>query len=267
VRWRTGQVPDWRNEAAYAPLLAAERPVIAWEWLRRHRRYREAAGKRLQNGAGGPRIVAGDHDAARWHLHAYEDPDLAAPDARPVWCEARHVPVLVADAESDCDGADSFDLSGLSGFASLVRSAAGEQLLLSDGHRNLRLDLRGASLLGGPVRLHYRLIGIERVEGPLLALRQLMSLWRTRRFSRVLHPALTRAHRLVLMLRVHDALASGATQREIASALLSGEAADPRWRVSVPTVRSRVQRLVRAARAMSGEGYRALLGCEARQES
>lgn len=61
------------------------------------------------------------------------------------------------------------------------------------------------------------------------------------------------------MLRAHDAMASGATQREIAAKLLSVEAEEARWRVSVPTVRSRVQRLVRNTRAMAAGGYLSLL--------
>ena len=36
-------MPDWRDAAAYEPLLEADRSLIAWEWLRRDRGYREAA--------------------------------------------------------------------------------------------------------------------------------------------------------------------------------------------------------------------------------
>lgn len=58
------------------------------------------------------------------------------------------------------------------------------------------------------------------------------------------------------MLRASDALAAGADHREIAAVLLSEEARQPRWRVQSPSVRSRIQRLVRSARAMEAGGFR-----------
>ena len=61
------------------------------------------------------------------------------------------------------------------------------------------------------------------------------------------------------MLRAYDAIRSGVTQREIASALLSKEAEEGRWRVQAPTLRSRAQRLVKAARFMAEGGYSSLL--------
>ena len=64
------------------------------------------------------------------------------------------------------------------------------------------------------------------------------------------------------MLRVHDALAAGANQREIAEELFGPAARAPRWRSEASTIRSQVQRLVRGARSMMDDGYRLLLGPE-----
>jgi hypothetical protein len=61
------------------------------------------------------------------------------------------------------------------------------------------------------------------------------------------------------MLRAHDGASSGATQREIAAELFGGRARDPRWRVREPSIRSRVQRLVRGGNMMAEGGYLALL--------
>jgi hypothetical protein len=256
VRSRQEQAPDWRNAAAYAPLLAAERSIFVWEWLRRDASYRKAAQEALPR-TGGRSPAMFDHQpaAAAWSLHAFEDPDIAAPAARPVW----HAPALLADAEP-CEGKDAFVLERVADCATLVQGREGQHLLLTDGLRGIRLDIVRGSILEGPVRLRYRLSGLRAAEAPLLALRQLLALWRTGRFWRELHRAATRADRLVLMLRASDALASGATQREIAHALLSREAAEPRWRAAAPTLRSRAQRLVRAARAMAAGGYASLLG-------
>jgi hypothetical protein len=61
------------------------------------------------------------------------------------------------------------------------------------------------------------------------------------------------------MLRAYDALAAGASQREIAAVLLDGDARRDRWRIHSPSLRSRAQRLAACARAMGEGGYRALL--------
>lgn len=251
---------NWRQAAAYAPLLAADRSVLAWEWLRRDPGYCEAADRALE-----PRSQAAQDsrtDAGKWGLHAFEPADLAAPAARPLWRSDVHPYVLEADALPTGDARNAFELARIAGISTILVDSGQEHLLVSDGLRAIRLDLLSGSLMGGPVRLRYRLAGLASAERPLLTLRRLLALWRTGRFSAQLHPVEARAARFVLMLRVHDALASGATQREIAAGLLSAEAGEARWRVRAPTVRSRVQRLVRSARFMAAGGYRALLGGE-----
>jgi len=107
--------------------------------------------------------------------------------------------------------------------------------------------------------LSYQLGGLKSLDPPLLVLRQLLVLWRTGQPSRRLHPREAKSRRWILMLRVHDGLASGASQRELAERLLSREAAAPRWRVHAPSVRSSIQRLVRDASRMAAGGYLSLL--------
>ena len=194
-----------------------------------------------------------------WGLHAFEDPRLTAPDARPVWCADVH-PYVLAVRSAPSGDEDVFDLERFAAISRLVVAAdAREHLLISDGLRAIRIDVLEGSLRDGRVRLHYLLAGFASAERPLLTLRRLMTLWRKGRFSAGLHPAEPRAGRSVLMLRAYDALARGASQREIAAELLSGEAEEGRWRVKASTVRSQVQRLVRGARAMAAGGYLTLL--------
>ncbi|MDT9599867.1 DNA -binding domain-containing protein [Sphingosinicella rhizophila] len=254
------QAADWREAAAYAPLLAADRSILAWEWLRRDPGYRAAADRAL----GQETQAAQDSrtDAGEWGLHAFEPAEIAAPAARPVWRSGFHPYVLEADALPTGDARNAFELARVAGMSTIVVESGQEHLLVSDGLRAVRLDLLSGSVRRGPVRLHYRLAGLASAERPLLTLRRLLALWRAGRFSAQLHPVEARAARFVLMLRAHDALAAGATQREIAAVLLSGEAGEARWRVRAPTVRSQVQRLVRSARFMAAGGYLALLGGE-----
>jgi hypothetical protein len=187
-------------------------------------------------------------------------PDLAAPFARPVWRREVHPRILAVVAECPALPADMFDLCRLRDLSTLVRDAEGrEHLLLSDGIRSIQLDVLEGTLACGAVQLHYQLRGVASLEGPLLSLRRLLALLRTGRFSRELHPPAKRAARLLLFLRAHDAIASGAGHRQIAAEFFSKAANEPRWRSRAPSVRSQVQRLVRGACMMADGGYRSLL--------
>ena len=246
---------DWRDAEAYAPLLDADRPIFAWEWLRRDRSYRRAA-----DAAANGLCERSGSDPGRWGLQAFESPAKAAPDARPVWRGDLHPHVLVAAATKPARLAEAFDLSRFAQLATLVRAGDGaEHLLLSDGLRTIRIDIVEGSVEAGPVELHYRLSGRESAKGPLLALRRLLALCDQGRFGRSLHPREPGARRWILALRVHDALAAGAGQREIAAALLGAAASEARWRVQAASLRSQVQRLVRARRALASGGYRNFL--------
>jgi hypothetical protein len=167
--------------------------------------------------------------------------------------------VLEAEALWQGPAEDRFDLARLSHVASLIVDGGAERLLLASGARTVRIDIVSGSVRHGPVLLRYRLSGLTRVDAPLLVLRQLLALWRSGDFSRALHRPDPRAARRILLLRTHDALAAGASQRDIAAELLGREAGARRWRVEAPSLRSRVQRLVRDARRMAGGGYLALL--------
>lgn len=250
-------VPDWRDAEAYEPLLQADRPRFAWEWLRRDRNYRAAA-ERALDAASRERSDPAEAPE-RWGLHAFEPPDRTAPEARPVWSASVHPYVLGVDACS-LVGEDVFDLGRFRAISTMVASAEGrEHLLISDGLREIRLDVLAGTLRCGPARLQYRLTGFASAERPLLTLRRLLAIWRTGQFSRSLHPEEARSRRLLLMLRAHDALAAGANQRAIAAELLGGSAARERWRVEASSFRSQVQRLVRGAQRMAEGGYWELL--------
>jgi hypothetical protein len=253
-------IPDWRDTSAYAPLLAAERAAFAWEWLRRDQAYRAAALGQSGSCPGSAwKALEEQPDAAPWGLHHFVDPRLPVPLARPVWRAERHPYVLQAMATRSADGPDSFALSRVEDLAVVVAGRNGEQLLLSDGLRFIRLDVRGRTLRGGPVRLRYRIEGLAAAQRPISVLRRLSALVPTRRFSSVLQPPNARARRHILLLRTYDALASGEDQRTIAAELLSRSAAGERWRVEAASIRSQIQRLVRTARELAAGGFWQLL--------
>ena len=246
--------PDWRDPRDYAALLEAERPAIAWEWLRRTREYREEHERARKAGA-----REREERAARWGLHAFEAPGLASQSARPIWRRDRFAFVLEATAGAGGPPEDRLDLGRVASFATLWTGSEGEHLLLSDGLRQIRLDILSGTLADGPARLRYRLEGFAAASAPVLVLRRLTAFARCGRFSRALHVPDPRASRWIALLRAHDALEAGATQRDIAEVLLGEDATARRWRSAAPSLRSRAQRLVRGARAMSRGGYAALL--------
>jgi hypothetical protein len=246
-------VADWRDAGAYAPLLAADRSIFAWEWLRRDPGYRAAAARPCREWEGAA-------DAARWGLHRFEDPSRLAPEARPIWRAEYHPFVLKAKVDAPSMPSDAIEFRRLAAPATFdAGDRSGEHWLISDGLRAIRIDLVGGTAAIGPVELHYLLAGRASADGPLLALRRLLALANTGRFSRTLHPREPKARRWILGLRAHDALAAGARQREIAAELLNGEAGEARWRVNAASLRSQAQRLVRTARRFADGGYRGLL--------
>lgn len=250
---------DWRDAAAYTPLLAADRSVFAWEWLRRDPGYRAAAERALGRTS---RLPSGEWlDSQRWGLHAFEPPHLAALAARPIWRREVYPYVLQAAAAEGGRSRDRLDLERLKRLVTLVGGDSGsEHLLLSDGRSTIRIDIDAGTVREGPSLLVYRLSGLTGLKEPLLVLRQLLALWRAGEFSPGLHPRERRAARWILILRAHDALVARMGQREIAGRLLGPEAAERRWRLEAPSLRSRVQRLVREARRMAAGGYLSFLG-------
>lgn len=257
MRTEAADWPDWRDAAAYAPLLAVDRFLFAWEWLRRDASYRAAAERALSDGIA---IAQATPAAGRIGLVAFELPHLPAWRARPMWRSDVHPLVLRVEAtRAVFSSADAFDVDGMQDLARIIVGDQAEHLLLSDGLHSIRLDGPPGAFTGGPVCLHYLIEGVAAAEGPLLTLRRFLALCRAGRFSRPLHPREVRARRWIMMLRAHDGLIAGADQRQIAEQLFSSSVAEPRWRSRESSVRSQVQRLVRSARRFAAGGYRQLL--------
>ncbi len=144
--------------------------------------------------------------------------------------------------------------------ATIVVSRDGsEQLVLSDGYRRIRVDVRCGSLQEGPVRLSYELQGLAGTEFKLLTLRRFIALCRLGRFARNLHPPERLAPRWVAALRVYDAILEGTTQRVITAVLYGNKSIAVSQESGSDFLRLRVQRLVRHGRNMVSGGYLELL--------
>ena len=248
-------IPDWQDASAYAALVGADRSLIAWEWLRRDLEYRRAAD------CGSALAGRRSNGPEAFGLHAFEPVECAVPQARPMWTKAVHPFVLTARASAARGEDETFDVGRFADLASLhgARGDKAQHLLLSDGYRTIRIDVSHGSISGGPVRLNFVIQGVAGAAPDVLSLGRLMALDRSMRFARGLHPCERRARRWVMLLRAHDALATGADYRAIATHLVATRAADPRWRTRLPGVRAKTQRLVWGARAMAAGGFRDLL--------
>jgi hypothetical protein len=237
---------DWRDAASYAHLLESDRRMFAWEWLRRSPMYRRAW-SRYGDVPDSPVAI---RVASRFCLAALEDPGLDSAKARPIWRAERDPHVLsAAAAQGTLPHCELFDILRLAPWASVAIGADGnEQWLLSDGRWVLRIDIVDGTLLGGPALLRYSLEGLASLVPRLKSLALLVELGARGVSARLPRRPERRASRWVVELRAADALAAGASQRQLAEQLF-GEAARSGWRLDSDAYRLRVQRLARSARA------------------
>ncbi|MFA5969187.1 MAG: DUF2285 domain-containing protein [Sphingomonas sp.] len=191
-----------------------------------------------------------------------EHPDLPAPEARIIWHADFDPGALgVAVIPADPSDPDCIRIARIAPWLAIATDAAGrEHAVLSDGWHHIRLDIEEGQLEGQEaILLHYRLCGLASAETRLLPLRRFLDLCRHRRFARSLFPRDARIDRGIVMLRVHDALRDGASQREIGAALFGDERVARDWSDSSDSLRSRVRRLVREAGTMARGGYRSMM--------
>lgn len=191
-----------------------------------------------------------------------EDPSLEAPLARIIWHAEFDPATIFAVARSgDPSDPDSVLIERLAPWLDIARGdGATEHAVLSDGWHHLRLDIEGCPLARErAVVLRYRIEGLAGAQRQLLPLRRFLAFCRERRFRGALFRPDPRIARSLDVLRVHDGLASGASQREIAEVLFGHDRVAQDWNARSDWLRSRIRRLVREARAMATGGYRRLL--------
>jgi len=187
-----------------------------------------------------------------------EDPALAATEARILFARGADPHVLPCEAVMGARG--DGDVLHMGCFSAVLQGEdPGEQVLLSDGLHNLRLEIRHGSLLAGPVQLQFRLEGLSAIDPLLLTLRRLAAFHRLGRMPRQLYPPDPRIGRAILTLRAWDAHNAGASQREIAAMLFGGARTAADWQGSSDYLHSQVKRLVRKGRAMVRGDWRRLL--------
>ena len=152
--------------------------------------------------------------------------------------------------------ADALDLQALPLNIAILRDGTTEHVLIADGLRHVRMQLRGASILDGPVRLSFTVPSLRHVLPQILVLRRLSALWRLRRLPRPLFPVDPVVVRRVLALQVLDARRAGAGQQETVIAVLGPKMADA---VSFDSSRKKIGRLLKLAQRRVEIGYRRVM--------
>lgn len=156
--------------------------------------------------------------------------------------------------------AGAFELSRFTDQADWIRDGLGrEWLLLSDGVGQVQLEIIEGTLGAGPVVLHFEVTGFKQLCPKLRTLTRLEAFHRLGRFPRFLFPVETRAVKWARALQAYDGMLAGASQREIAVALMGEAFVREEWNGRSDFLRARVQRMLQYGRKMVNGGYKAIL--------
>lgn len=188
-----------------------------------------------------------------------ESPEVDAPEARIIWHASLDPGTLpVVATPSTAGHPDAIVPEALAPWLAVSTDGGGEHAVLSDGWHHIRIDVTEGSIADGPVILGYRFRGLVSAKTKILPLRRLIDLSQRRQFLANLYPPDRRVGRWIAALQIFDAVAAGASQREIVRALygeMTGEDAGRRD----DSLRSRIRRLAREAASLARGGYRHLM--------
>lgn len=151
---------------------------------------------------------------------------------------------------------DTFDLSRVASQISILLGADGQQnILFTDGFRNLQLEVVGASLLK-PARLIANVLWPPaEVKQRLEGLECLNALRSTGRLLPRFFPVEPRGARLRWVLRALDGSIAGASHREIGIVLFGKARVERDWTDPGDHLRDIVRRAIKRGRSLMNGGY------------
>lgn len=191
-----------------------------------------------------------------------EDPDRDARSARIIWRADLDPGALLVDAfPADPRNPEALRMARIFPFLTIAKGAGDWQhAVLSDGCQHIRLDVVTGQLTEADlVELHVRFEGLRRARAGVRPLQRLLALARHGRFAASLRPRDPVIARGITALRVYDALSQGASNRDLTEILFGAKRIAQDGAAGSDSLRSRVRRLAREARAFAAGGYRSLL--------
>ena len=233
----------WRASAAYLYVLRLDRSCLAWEYLRRNPRY--AADWQTPPANGVPVSL-------QWGLGGFENPHLDARVAEPMWRPRPQGEFRIVPLEEASPGNSRFDLW----------TVPGKKTLSHDGRR-LILSLQGGSC-GMRIALDTQLCDGSAfgyvMPSPIPTVQPAKRFDAIMRSSagRSAHASATGVSRDAIMhmrtLQALDGVLSGASQRDVASALFGVDQAMALW-TSDGELRARIRHYIRRGRALMTGAY------------
>jgi hypothetical protein len=185
-----------------------------------------------------------------------EDPACDTGRAVIAWTATQNRAVIALDVEPAEDG-NGYDFLKYQGRGAVIIDGRGkEHIILNDGRSQIAADLKSGSALSGPVSLKLFIPNNPLVGLHLTYLQKLLAALE-HPDGRIRAPRdRAMAQKLVAALRVHDALAAGASQRDIAIALFGKPRINSDWSGASDALRSQIRRQITRARRLSKGEWR-----------
>lgn len=247
----------WPAADDYHYLEDATPTDLAWEWLRRDPVYRKLDHDRAV--PAGARVsiipIAPPECIARWGCLTLPSPELDFTEAPILWSPVADPAVLRVLALDPHESVRRFDIEKCGVPATLVCGNGCEHVRLGCAGSAVRLDVVLGTVLDGPVWLVHDLA----LAGPpaLSGLHRFLHLSAAGHLPAFRPSPSQRTRRQAIALRVADALAQGASIRDVGIMLYSADRVSREW--SEEALKSQCRRLIALAREMSGGGYIGLL--------
>lgn len=253
----------WPEAETYRHLASAGRAQLAWEWLRRDTNYRQLQPSPSRKTRQGVTIIEAAPVALRkrWGCLVVGDATRSVPAHPILWDASLDASALRLEARRRiANDKEAFDIRNWTSHAVIVtENDRSEHLLLHRGGRRMHLHIVAGTLLEGPVALQLSICGSADFEPAMVALKRFMYLHHRGEWlpERALSDRVSR--RTQAALRVHDAMAAGASIRDIGIMLFGEARVEAQWRDPGESLKSQCRRLIALARGMAGGGYKDLL--------
>jgi hypothetical protein len=189
-----------------------------------------------------------------------ENPDNPASDALIAWNDRLNPACAKIAVQKTGLHQKGFTLDRFAGRTSVVIDRLGvEHVVIGNAASRFALDVVSGSMLNGPVALTVLLENMQQSERQLSTVQTLLRVHNAASIDSFPSQCRKSNARLILALRAHDALITGASHREIAEGLFGQVATDRDWHGSSDFLKSRVRRLVATAQSLAAGGWRSLL--------